>query len=154
MIEAVALAPAGPGDATAIARMTRLWIETGLPPRWSRDAHLRCIQDPDTEVVLARSRSAVVGFANMEFQFEQCRAHLLLLAVDPRLRRSGLGRALFEYLHVMARRGGIDLIQLEVRVSNPGAKLFYEALGFRETERLPLYYAEREDAVRMTLEVG
>jgi ribosomal-protein-alanine N-acetyltransferase len=154
MIEAVALAPAGPGDATAIARMTRLWIETGLPPRWSRDAHLRCIQDPDTEIVLARSRSAVVGFANMEFHFEQCRAHLLLLAVDPRLRRGGLGRALFDYLHVMARRGGIDRIQLEVRVSNPAAQQFYEALGFRTIERLPLYYAEREDALRMALELA
>jgi len=153
VIEAVVLGPAGPSDATAIARMTRLWIEAGLPPRWSRDAHLRCIDDADTEVVVARSRSARVAFATMEFHFEQCRAHLLLLAVDPRLRRGGLGRALFDYLHTMARRGGIDTVQLEVRIGNPGAQQFYEALGFREIERLPLYYAEREDAVRMLLEV-
>ena len=51
---------------------------------------------------------------------------------------------------------GTFLIELELRATNTGARAFYEALGYRETGRVPGYYQRVEDAIRMArdLRVG
>ena len=74
------------------------------------------------------------------------------MAVDPGLRRSGVGKALWGWLETLARRGGVDRVQLEVRADNLGASAFYWSLGFREVARLPGYYQAREDALCMLAE--
>jgi ribosomal protein S18 acetylase RimI-like enzyme len=91
----------------------------------------------------------MLGFAIMGFRFLRREAHMLLLAVDPAARRSGVGLALWRWLETVARRGGIARIELEVRAENSGGLAFYHALGFREVARLRGYYESREDALRM-----
>jgi ribosomal-protein-alanine N-acetyltransferase len=79
------------------------------------------------------------------------RAHLVLLAVQPRHRRRGIGRALLTWLLDSATTAGMTSVHLELLEDNVAARAFYRSLGFTETLRLPGYYRGRKAAVRMTM---
>jgi [ribosomal protein S18]-alanine N-acetyltransferase len=74
--------------------------------------------------------------------------HLMNIAVDPALRRMGIGRTLLEQ---MIERAGHDReYTLEVRTSNAPAIALYERFGFRPAGTRPRYYRDNgEDAVIM-----
>ena len=74
--------------------------------------------------------------------------HLMNIAVDPVLRRRGIGRSLLEQ---MLERAGPDReYTLEVRTSNAPAIALYERFGFRSAGTRPRYYRDNgEDAVIM-----
>ncbi len=148
------LEPARLSDAAALASMSRAWIEQGLPWRWKPAAIAGLIRDPEAEVGVARRPEGPIGFGAMKYYFEQQSAHLLLLAVDPKGRRAGLGSALCDWLETLARRGGITRCLLEVRADNPGARAFYELRGYETLQRLPGYYRQLADAVRMQRRFG
>jgi ribosomal-protein-alanine N-acetyltransferase len=145
----VELGPARLADARAIAERSRRWIEHGLEWRWTRRRIEALLRDRDTLVLVARGGDRLLGFAVMEFSFASRSAHLVLLAVDPEERRQGIGRALLAWLDEIARRGGIEVLRLEVRARSADARRFYRALGWQERERVPGYYQGREDAVRL-----
>ena len=84
----------------------------------------------------------------MKFHDED--AHLFLLAVEPKSRKAGIGRALVHWLEKSCRTAGIQNIRLEVRASNATAITFYENLGYRLVEQVAGYYDKRESAVVMT----
>lgn len=138
-------------DASAISRMSRDQIETGLGWSWTPERVLRQIRDRETNVLVARDGSRVVAFAIMHFGDSE--GHLALLAVTPRYRRHGLGRQLIKWLEASARTAGLARMHLEVRASNRTAHAFYHALGFTETARIAGYYRGVESALRMTLEL-
>lgn len=89
----------------------------------------------------------VAGFAVMEFGDET--AHLNLLAVRPRFQRRGIARRMIEWLEASCRTAGIQVVYLELRAANRGARQFYQSLGYREIARVPRYYGGRETAIRM-----
>ena len=76
-------------------------------------------------------------------------AHLLLFAVSPKQRRSGVGTALIEWLEKTALIAGIETIHLEVRARNNGSRRFYRRLGYEEGDTLRGYYRGVEAAVRI-----
>jgi [ribosomal protein S18]-alanine N-acetyltransferase len=76
-------------------------------------------------------------------------AHVITLDVLPGARRQGIGRALMEGLHAEFSRRGATHVILEVSVDNPGARRFYEKLGYRFVEILPGYYNGETDACLM-----
>jgi ribosomal-protein-alanine N-acetyltransferase len=139
-------------EAARIAEMSKRWIEHGLTWRYRRDRIAGQIRDAETEVVVVRDAENVVGFAVMEFHFDARRAHLVLLAVEPAYRRRGAGVSLFRWLEKIARLAGITRIQLELRVDNEPARVFYERLGFRATSVSRGYYDGRQDAINMSLD--
>jgi ribosomal protein S18 acetylase RimI-like enzyme len=64
------------------------------------------------------------------------KASLLGMYVAPSARRKGLGRALVEAaVSRSSKMGGVRTLQLSVIATNPGARAFYEAAGFREYGR-------------------
>lgn len=66
-------------------------------------------------------------------------AELLLLVVDPRARRSGIGRALLTALEAEFSRARIDRYRVAVRSQLAEARCFYEALAFEhEQDRVVL----------------
>jgi ribosomal-protein-alanine N-acetyltransferase len=67
---------------------------------------------------------------------------ILNLAVDPGLRRRGIGKALLQ------RPPGenADEVFLEVRAGNTSAQRFYRESGFREVGRRPDYYRNPSEA--------
>jgi len=142
---------AAPRDAAAIATLSRRLIEAGLPPSWPAERVLCHIKRTDSVVLTARCGATLAGFAIM--QFGDDRAHLNLLAVDTTHQRRTLGRQLMNWLHESALMAGTFLLSLELRLTNSGARRFYETLGYRAGPVVPGYYQGREDALRMTLDL-
>ena len=138
-------------DAPTIAAMSRDYIERGLEWRWRVPAIENLIASPDAVVLCARTPSAtgkvIVGFAIMQYTLEE--AHLILLAVLPRMRRRGLGRALLAWLEQTAIVAGIGKVKLEVQERNSGARKFYRKQGYESGRSIPRYYDGLETAVRM-----
>jgi len=78
---------------------------------------------------------------------------LLLVAVDPSLRRRGIGRLLVDQVAADARRHGATTMFLEVRENNAAARQLYHALAFVDVGRRANYYTgssgERFAAITM-----
>jgi ribosomal-protein-alanine N-acetyltransferase len=145
--ETLKLRAAHASEASEIASMSRLHVEHGLNWRWTPARVKRHIKDTDTIVLVASMRGVLQGFAIMKFHDDV--AHLLLLAVQPKVRRIGIGRALHQWLAKCCRTAGIQRVRLEVRASNHSAKHFYESLGYRLVGQMAGYYDRREAAVIM-----
>jgi ribosomal-protein-alanine N-acetyltransferase len=134
-------------DALRIAQMSRDEIERGLGWSWTTQRVLRSIFDIETNVVVALEAGSLAGFAIMKYHDDE--AHLLLLAVQPRARRKGIGAALLRWLEQAAMTAGVGQVWLEARVGNAAARAFYRRLGYREIQVLPGYYQGREACVRI-----
>ena len=99
---------------------------------------------------LRRHGAALVAFAVVMRAVDE--AHLLNISVIAERQRSGLGRALLEFLCDQARQAGMQRMLLEVRTSNESAVAFYRHFDFAEIGRRRGYYpasAGREDAIVM-----
>ena len=154
---AITIRLAEPRDAQAIALMSRDFIEAGLGWKYDAPRVLRAIRDRETLAVVACEGGkhprggAVNGFAIMECGDE--RAHLVLLAVRPSHRRTGIGKRILEWVLESARTAGIASVHLELRANNEAARRFYRAMGFYETVLVPGYYrsgeGRKEGALRM-----
>lgn len=144
---------ARPQDAPLLARMSRDYIEQGLPWRWNTARIRAKILAPETVVLVAELRLAgqryIGGFAVMDFDLDS--AQLNLLAVHPRLRRSGVGSRLLRWLHKSASTAGCQQITLQVRADNQTAMRFYRSHGYQEETLIPGYYEGLEAAYQLKL---
>ena len=134
-------------DASEIAAMSRDFIEYGLSWRWTAKRVAASIAAPNVNVLVARLGHRVVGFAIMRYGDDT--AHLDLLAVAPQYRRQGIAKQMLEWLEKCALIAGTFRIALEVRVSNKGAQLFYQCMGYHPLSQLANYYQGVESALRM-----
>jgi ribosomal-protein-alanine N-acetyltransferase len=134
-------------EAAAIASLSRLHVEHGLRWRWTPARVRKQIDDPETMTLVASVDSQLAGFAIMHFG--DLRAHLVLLAVEPRYRKAGIGSALLKWLEASCATAGMQDIRLEVRAGNQSAQKFYRNRGFALQGRIPGYYDRREAAIIM-----
>jgi len=149
---ATAIRFAAVADVAWIAELSRDRIEGGLGWSWTRPRVLRCLQHPESNVVVGVRGSERAGFGIMKYGDTE--AHLLLLAVQPRHVRRGVGAALVAWLERSAVVAGIGRVSLEARQDNAGARAFYRRLGYAEIEVLPGYYGGRETCVRLARLLG
>ncbi len=70
--------------------------------------------------------------------YEGHRGWINYLAVDPGLRRAGLGRALMDHAEAALRALGCPKINLQVRATNTDVVAFYRAIGFEVDEAISL----------------
>ncbi len=145
--ESLVLRAAHISEAGTIASMSRLLVEHGLNWRWTLARVRRSIKDNETMVLVASSNGVLSGFAIMKFRDEE--SHLFLLAVEPKMQRTGIGAALLAWLEKSCRTAGMLRIRIEVRASNEKARKFYERSGFRVVGQETGYYDKRETAVVM-----
>lgn len=75
---------------------------------------------------------------------------LLKVAVRSSHRRRGIAAELISRLAEDCRNLAVASMSLEVRVSNDGARAFYERMGFAEEGVRPRYYSDGEDALIMS----
>lgn len=97
----------------------------------------------------------VIGHGLMSVGAGEC--HLLNICVQPDYQRRGLGTRMVEHLLDEARRRGVRMALLEVRVSNQVAYRIYQRLGFDEIGLRKDYYPARvgrEDAILLARELG
>src|ERR1044071_3265247 len=119
----IALGLARIGDWPAIAHMSRLRIEQGLPWHWTPRRIAAHMRQRDSLLVVARDNRELVGFVMA--QFGDAAVHVTLLAVAASRQRCGAGRRLMAWVEESAITAGIFKISLEVRAGNRAAQRFY-----------------------------
>ncbi|MBW8772795.1 MAG: ribosomal protein S18-alanine N-acetyltransferase [Gemmatimonadetes bacterium] len=137
------LRPATVADARAIAALERRVFSDP----WSADSIRETIGMPWMFTQVAEDGAGtLVGYVFCREVAGE--SELLNLAVDPALRRGGVGSTLLAAaLEWLTRRGARETF-LEVRASNDAAITLYERAGFRAVGRRPDYYQRPvEDAI-------
>jgi len=134
-------------DARHIAEMSRDHIEQGLRWTWTESRIRKSIRSNEMNVAVVPAESGVSGFGVMEYGDET--AHLILLAIQPRLRRKGLGTELVSWLEECARTAGIQRIRVEARADNAAVIAFYRRLAFDKIELIRRCYDTRTDGIRL-----
>ena len=150
--EALIIRTAHVSEAAEIASISRQQVEYGLNWRWTPARVKRSINDKETIVLIASEAGVTQGFAIMKFAEET--AHLLLLAVQPKMRRGGIGTSMLNWLEKSCVTAGIQRVRLEVRATNHVARRFYENLGYRLVELVAAYYDRSEAAIVMQRELN
>ena len=117
-------------------------------PEWMEALDRTCFGDPwgpldECEHIWAAYPDA---FARWRIIPEVQEAELLRIGVAAGARRKGRGRALLRHSQAAMARLGVDMLHLEVRVSNLAARALYESEGwvYRGTRRS--YYRDGEAA--------
>lgn len=120
---------------------------------WSEQSLRDELHAPLAHVLVCERDGAVLGYVGMRLVLDE--GYITNIAVHPRFRRAGIGRALLGELRRYAERRGLDILTLEVRESNAGAQALYRACGFAPAGRRRRYYEEPvEDAILMTLKLS
>jgi ribosomal-protein-alanine N-acetyltransferase len=100
------------------------------------DRYLRVVETND---------GRLVGWLAARFVLDE--VELFEIAVDPMVRRQGIGGALIGELVTESGQRGAVVIHLEVREGNAAARALYGAWGFSEAFVRKGYYVDGENAV-------
>jgi [ribosomal protein S18]-alanine N-acetyltransferase len=168
--------PATGRDLDAIVAIERVSFSD---PPWSRSSFASLLDDPQAQFFVATVKSAardprsgmqteltdssvgpvpgsgdsIAGYVVTWVVFDQ--GDLSNLAVDPALRRRGIGRRLLEAAIAGARAAGARALFLEVRESNAAALGLYSSRGFTPVGRRRGYYRQpTEDALVLRLDLS
>ena len=115
-----------------------LWDRCGLLRSWNnpvKDICRKLRANPDWFLV-AVVRNKIVG--SIMIGYEGHRGWINYLAVDPSLRRQGVGRRLMEHAEELLRKAGCPKINLQVRSANKEAADFYASLGYLRDDVISL----------------
>jgi len=131
-------------DLSAIQRIERLSFRDPYPPYYTK-ALLESLADIS---LVAEINKEVIGYIFSRIEHKE-RGHIVSIAVDPRWRHRGVGKALLLEAMKLLKDAGCKSVYLEVRVSNHVAINLYRSLGFKIIKRIPRYYRNGEDAFLM-----
>jgi len=132
------------GQAADLAEVAALERACYTDP-WPATAFAALPENPDVYFALARSGSdgTVAGYVIAWHVMKE--AELANLAVDPRLRRRGIGRLLLDAMLRDSDERGTDRVFLEVRESNAAARGLYASREFTQVGRRKQYYRSPEE---------
>jgi ribosomal protein S18 acetylase RimI-like enzyme len=117
--------------------------------RLSRRSFRHMVASPSAACRIAGEGGRIEGYAITLFRRNGGYARLYSLAVDPRAREAGLGKALLEDAEMIAQRRGARGLRLEVRQDNLPALGLYRRRGYEIIATIPTYYEDGTDAFRM-----
>lgn len=124
---ATTLRPYDPADEDAVVA---LWGRCGLLRPWNdprRDIARKRTTQPELFLVAERD-GRLLGTAMAGFDGH--RGWVNYLAVDPDVRRTGIGRRLMERVERELAKRGCPKVNLQVRAGNGDAVAFYRRLGY------------------------
>jgi [ribosomal protein S18]-alanine N-acetyltransferase len=128
--------PSQPRDADAVAKLHARSFYRGWP-RQDIEAYML---DPDTPTLVAcDAKRKVAGFAMLRLLGDD--AELMTIAVDPKYRGKGVGKALMQACFEDLRMTPSRRMILEVATDNPAAIKLYDNLGFKTLSERKGYYA-------------
>lgn len=132
-------------DAAAIAEMEHQTFSDA----WSEKAILDTLRNPKTICLVAEKIGKIVGYCIVYTADDE--ADIARIAVLKESRRFGIASELIHALDVICWENQIQIIMLDVRVSNDGARAFYEKHGFTQDGIRENYYKNpMEDAILMS----
>jgi N-acetylglutamate synthase-like GNAT family acetyltransferase len=144
-------------DATAFRTLNEEWITTHFAleakDRETLEHPEDAILHKGGHIFMVQVRGEAVGCVAL-IPIEGGAYELSKMAVSPRLRGLGVGRALLEHTVAQARSAGAKSLFLGSSTRLPSAVHLYESIGFRHVppERLPPMHYNRADVfMEMTL---
>ena len=118
---------------------------------WSENALRLLITEQATGAVCVDEDGRVLAYGGMLWAPDE--GQITNIAVYPKARRQGLGRAVLKALIRQAKDKGCHMLSLEVRASNEAAISLYASEGFAVSGRRKNFYrSPTEDALVMLLE--
>jgi [ribosomal protein S18]-alanine N-acetyltransferase len=119
---------------------------------WTEEDFLKCLRQRNCIGMVAEHSEKVIGF--MIYELHKTKLHVLNFAVDPKFRRTGVGRQMVAKLIGKLSNHRRTRITLAVRETNLAAQLFFKTLEFRATKVLRGYYEDSgEDAFLMQFRI-
>lgn len=135
-------------DLAAIARIER----AAFPQPWSEPLLGAHLGDPTQLMLVGSFGTHRAGY--LLARLAPPEAEILKLAVEPRYRRRGCGRALLGAGLETLRQRGADDVHLEVRAENETAIRLYRRFGFEVRGSRRAYYFDGSDALLMARRGG
>lgn len=146
-----ALLDGGVADIDALAEISAAAFDPRFGEAWSAAQLRGTLLQPGSWLRIARHGDQPVGFSLCRLIVDE--AELLLIAVCPESRGSGVGTALLASALDDAPARGVSEIFLEMRDGNAAARALYAGRGFVEVGRRRDYYRgatdQRFDAITM-----
>ena len=131
-------------DVESLVRLEHACFKTDL---LDRDDFRRELRNQTTVLLVHQGLGGVDAYALMHVRHG--RAHLVSIAVDPAVRRSGIGKTLLQAAEAAAGERGAGHMRLEIREDNPGAYALYRAMGYKHFGTWLEYYQDKSDALRL-----
>lgn len=125
-------------------------LEAQFPgDRMNERAVRRFVRSMSAAVWVIERFGRVMGALVMTTAGRRHRARIYSLVIDVELRGRGLARALVEAAEAEAAARGFIGMSLEVRADNEEGRAFYAHLGYTKTSKLPGFYEDGGDGIRM-----
>ena len=116
---------------------------------WSEDGLRSELNNNFARFYVAFSGDKIAGYIGSHNVLGE--VYITNVAVFPEFRRTGVGKALVEFLVNGMKEENAEFVTLEVRKSNLNAISLYEKCGFEKVgERRNFYEKPTEDAILMT----
>ena len=149
---AVTIRKGRPSDVAALTDIeVRCFRSYYLDHRFSAEDFDRLLRDPRTLTLVAAARRDVIGYilghAPVPGHRQSARIDSVALLKDWRGR--GVATRLVQRFLALSRRRGCRRIHLEVGARNWDARTLFTQAQFRPYRRLPGYYGDAADAVRL-----
>ena len=134
-----------PGDVEAVHAIE---LAT-FPTPWTLDSfHYEMRENQYAHYLVAEDEIGIIGFCGMWLVIDA--AQITNVAVVERMRGQKIGEALMKEAMRVAREASMDVMSLEVRVTNEVAQNLYRKLGFQDGGIRKGYYTDNgEDALVM-----
>ena len=131
-------------DVPAVAEIEKACFS--LP--WSEQSLVDSVVREDTMFLVCEDAQEIVGYIGMYLSFDE--GDITNVAVSPAHRKKGYGEAIVSKAVELAKEKQLEMILLEVRVSNVPAISLYKKMGFEEIGMRKNFYEHPvEDAIIM-----
>lgn len=141
----IAIRPATIADAPALLAMESLFPSDRMSMRSIR----RFIAAPGARVLVAHRDRELLGNLVLLLRAGSDKARIYSVVVSPAARGLGIGNALVQAAERAARAADRRGVTLEVRADNVAARALYAKRGYVEARRLPQYYDDGADGLRL-----
>jgi ribosomal protein S18 acetylase RimI-like enzyme len=114
---------------------------------YSQEMFLQLHQDCRDLFFVARCSGLIAGY--IVTCAHAAKAEIVSIAVGPKFRNKGVGRALMLHTFRKLKARGVRTAELMVRSTNVESIRFYRSFGFVRTRKVAHYYEDGGDAWRM-----
>lgn len=136
-------------DAPAMLQLEALFPSDRMSARSIR----RFIAASNARVFVAVRDAELLGNLVLLLRVGSPKARIYSVVVSPQARGLGIGNRLVEAAERAAKREGRNAVTLEVRADNAAACALYAKRGYVEARRLPAYYDDGADGLKLACDL-